>query len=67
MISSRHNPPKPVHVAGTNKGEELVTHKGREPGRDLHGRSYRDARDSTSINSEDASPIDSRMPQMPPA
>jgi hypothetical protein len=64
----RSHPPEPVHVPGTNKGEELVMQKGREAGRqdnDPHG--YRSARDSTSINPARHAPIDPRMPNMPPA
>ena len=30
---NRRRPPEPTHVAGTNKGEEMVIHKGREAGR----------------------------------
>jgi hypothetical protein len=59
-------PPEPNHIKGTNKGEELVRKKGREPGRGgQHG--YRSARDSTSIGPETHGPIDPRMPHMPPA
>lgn len=58
--------PKPTHVAGTAKGEELVRKHGREPGRGGR-RGYRSARDSTSINPEARGPIDPRMPEMPPA
>lgn len=62
------DPPQPNHVAGTHKGEELVYHRGREPGRDVAGKNgYRSARDSTSINAAAQEPIDPRMPQMPPA
>jgi hypothetical protein len=62
------NPPKPVHVEGTNKGEELVMHHGREAGREVKSkRGYRSARDSTSVNPDGHEPIDPRMPQMPPA
>ncbi len=61
-------PPHPTHVKGTNKGEELVTNKGPEPGRRERGsRSYRTARDSTSINPTASGPIDPRMPFLPPA
>ena len=62
-------PPKPVHVAGTQKGEETVRRHGREPGReedkDVNG--YRGPRDSTSINPSKMGPIDPRMPSIPPA
>jgi hypothetical protein len=61
-------PPRPVHVPGTNKGEELVHKQGREPGRAGTGKSpYRLARDSTSINAADREPIDPRSPRLPPA
>jgi hypothetical protein len=64
----RKQPPHPVHVKGTNKGEELVKDHGREPGRDVRGKNgYRSARDSTSLNPEAQGPIDPRMPEMPPA
>jgi hypothetical protein len=63
-----NDPPKPVHVQGTGKGEERVLREGREPGREERGaRAYRTARDSTSINARSREPIDSRMPNMPPA
>lgn len=62
------DPPKPTHVAGTHKGEELVKRRGREPGRAEAGKAgYRSARDSTSINPESHGPVDPRMPEMPPA
>jgi hypothetical protein len=61
------DPPEPIHVAGTQKGEELVHSKGREPGRDTGGRYYRTARDSTGLNAKARGPIDPRMPEMPPA
>ena len=36
------SPPKPVHVRGTSKGEEMVHDEGREPGRGVRGaRGYR--------------------------
>ena len=60
-------PPKPVHIPGTNKGEELVRKLGREPGRADSPRGYRSARDSTGLNADNRGPIDPRMPQMPPA
>ncbi len=59
------NPPQPAHVPGTVRGEELVLHKGPEPGRGGK-KDYRTARDSTGINSEDREPIDPRMPNIPP-
>lgn len=63
----KKNPPKPVHVAGTLKGEETVHKKGREPGRGQSEESYRTARDSTSINPEGCEPIHPDMPRIPPA
>lgn len=66
-IFSKH-PPKPVHIAGTNKGEEMVQHHGHEAGRAEAGApGYRTARDSTSINPSSKGPIDPRMPSIPPA
>jgi hypothetical protein len=60
-------PPQPVHVRGTSKGEELALREGREPGRDERGsQDYRSARDSTSINPKHRDPIDPRMPNLPP-
>lgn len=62
------DPPQPVHVPGTQKGEELVRNKGREPGREEdQPQGYRGARDSTSINASSRDPIDPRMPRIPPA
>lgn len=52
------------HTEGTNRGEEVVFHKGPEPGRETGTRT---ARDSTSINPQACEPIDRRMPHMPPA
>jgi len=61
----KKEPPKGVHIPGTNRGEELVRQKGREPGRDPRGPSYRTARDSTGLNPDQHAPIDPRMPQIP--
>lgn len=67
MLNRRH-PPKPIHVPGAHKGEELVSRRGREPGRqERHARGYRSSRDSTSVNAANERPIDPRMPEMPPA
>jgi hypothetical protein len=64
---SESHPPVPVHIPGTNKGEELVIRKGHEPGRAERGkRGYRTSRDATSINAQDRAPIDPRMPHLPP-
>jgi len=65
MARRKHHPPAPVHIAGTQKGEEAVRARGREPGRGRNERCYRTARDSTGINPRD--PIDPRMPCIPPA
>ena len=67
MFRIRKQPPLPIHVPGTNKGEELVHQHGREPGRSKNRRFYRDAHDSTGLDSDERQPIDPRMPQMPPA
>lgn len=63
---AHERPPQPVHVPGTNRGEEMVLKKGREPGRG-GGRGYRSARDSTGIQAGKRKPIDPRMPSIPPA
>jgi hypothetical protein len=63
----KKQPPKPVHITGTNKGEELVMQHGREPGRSDDEKYYRTARDSTGLNPSQHEPIDPRMPQIPPA
>ena len=51
------------HTEGTTRGEEVLTHKGPEPGRETGTRT---ARDATSINPRARDPIDPRMPYMPP-
>ncbi|MGB7190429.1 MAG: hypothetical protein WBD10_09855 [Acidobacteriaceae bacterium] len=56
-------PDTPSHTKGTHKGEEWAQ-KSPEPGRE--GKSAT-ARSSTSINPKARGPIDSRMPNMPPA
>jgi hypothetical protein len=61
-----HRPPEPTHVAGTHRGEEVATRKGREPGRGV-GKEYRSARDSTGINPKSRDPIVPSMPHIPPA
>lgn len=61
-----NKPPEPTHVPGTHRGEELVTKRGREAGR-KEDTPHRTARDSTSINPGGEKPIDSRMPNIPPA
>lgn len=52
------------HMEGTSRGEEVLQHKGPEPGRETGTRT---ARDSTSISPDSKGPIDPRMPHMPPA
>jgi hypothetical protein len=65
---THNSPPKPTHISGTAKGEEMVIRHGREPGRAERGkRGYRSSRDSTSLNAQQRGPIDPRMPEMPPA
>jgi hypothetical protein len=59
-------PPAPVHLSGSRKGEELSLNRA-EPGRSRGRTPYRDSRDSTSIRAKDRAPIDSRMPNIPPA
>ncbi len=51
------------HTEGTSRGEEVLSKKGPEPGRETGKRT---ARDSTSINAKARDPIDPRMPHMPP-
>jgi len=61
-------PPQPVHIPGTNRGEELALNKGKEPGRTQGTtRNYRSARDSTGINPGKRRPILPDMPSIPPA
>jgi len=59
-------PPKPVHVPGTKRGEEEALEE-HEPGRAEDRRYYRSARDSTGINPELHGPIHPDMPSIPPA
>jgi hypothetical protein len=59
-------PPKPLHIAGIHKGEEFVSRTGKEAGRGGK-KSYRTARDSTSIAPEEREPIHPAMPNIPPA
>jgi hypothetical protein len=56
-------PDKPSHTPGTNKGEEWQR-KSPEAGR---ASKTATSRSSTSINPKAAGPIDSRMPNLPPA
>jgi hypothetical protein len=60
------NPPPDIsaHTAGTKRGEEWSYEGRKEPGREGSGRT---ARDSTGINPDKRKPIDSRMPNLPPA
>lgn len=64
----------PAHDPGTRKGEEITSDDGKEAGRHKKGETGAGrpaggstARDSTSINPEDAGPIDPDSPNMPPA
>lgn len=65
-ILHRNNPPEPVHVPGTMRGEEVAVKTGKEPGRRDGRKNYRSARDSTGINAADRQPIDPKMPSIPP-
>lgn len=65
-MQHQKTPPEPTHIAGNNRGEQLVLDKGREPGRGKRAQ-YRGARDSTGVNAEDEEPIDPSMPSIPPA
>jgi hypothetical protein len=72
--TARKKASEPTHEPGTRRGEEMVQHEGREPGREHTGQSHaqrpagtRTARDATSINAKHRGPIDPRMPKMPPA
>ncbi len=62
------------HDLGSGKGEEKSSTEGKEAGRHDTGTTGADrptgtstARDSTSINPDEAGPIDEDMPNMPPA
>jgi len=59
-------PLKPVHVGGVIKGEEYSIRVGKESGRGGR-KSYRSARDATSIDPAEREPIDPSMPNIPPA
>jgi hypothetical protein len=48
-MQNHSKPPEPVHIPGTNRGEELVLRKGPEPGRGGNDQ-FRSARDSTGIS-----------------
>jgi hypothetical protein len=61
-----NKPPRPNHIPGTKKGEELALGR-KEPGREDATKGYRGPRDSTGINAEKRAPIDPRMPNIPPA
>jgi hypothetical protein len=60
------NPRKDIdaHTEGTKRGEEWAYEGRKEPGREGHGRT---ARDATSVNPKARQPIDPRMPNLPPA
>jgi len=59
-------PPQPTHVFGMHKGEQLSVRVGKEPGRGER-KTYRTARDSTSIDPKQREPIHPAMPSIPPA
>jgi hypothetical protein len=60
------NPPRNIdaHTNGTRRGEEWAWEGRKEAGREGNTRT---ARDSTGINANARKPIDSRMPNLPPA
>ncbi|HWQ32029.1 MAG TPA: hypothetical protein VNQ79_04035 [Blastocatellia bacterium] len=65
---------KPAHTPGTDRGEEQVSDKGREPGRHHSGHTgsrrpagHSTPRDVTGINPDKMEPIDPRSPYLPPA
>jgi hypothetical protein len=63
MVRQDTTPDSPSHTPGTHRGEAWVrSHK--EPGRE--GKT-RNSRDSTGVSPDKRRPIDSRMPNMPPA
>lgn len=65
---ARNAPPQPNHVKGNPEGNTLAREKGKEPGRGEKGRkSYRTARDSTSIDPDARDPIHPDSPAIPPA
>ncbi len=68
-MDEQGTPPEPTHEPGTAKGEEMVSEKGKEPGRHDTGTTgagrptgKSTARDSTSINPQD--PIDPESPNL---
>jgi hypothetical protein len=58
--------PQPVHIPGTNKGEEQAL-TSKEAGRELNRKNYQSARDATGINAAQRQPIHPAMPHIPPA
>lgn len=60
------HPPRPYHIAGVPKGEELVSKRAENGRRSKFSRYYRTARDATSINPTARGPILPIMPQIPP-
>ncbi len=74
MAEQETSPDAPAHTPGTGQGEEKSTTEGKEAGRFNHDHKHDDrpaggstARDSTGINADDREPVDSSMPDMPPA
>jgi hypothetical protein len=59
MAPQDTTPDKPAHTPGTPRGEDIAKDKGRPVARF--------ADDATGINVADRKPIDSRMPNLPPA
>lgn len=60
------DPPPDIsaHTSGTKRAEEWAYFGHKEPGREGNTRT---ARDSTGVNADKRKPIDSRMPNLPPA
>ena len=63
MIGQKVKPDTPSHTRGTRRGETWVR-VAPEPGREDKTAT---ARSSTGINPKSHSPIDPRMPHLPPA
>lgn len=63
MARQHTTPDSPSHQPGVHKGEEWTRNQ-KEPGREGQNRTSRDA---TGINPDKRRPIDSRMPNLPPA
>lgn len=60
------HPPRPYHIPGVPKGEELVQKMAENGRRSKWSKAYRTARDATSINPTKRGPILPIMPHIPP-